>query len=284
MATQATSRKAKAQPATAAEPNERPLKEIFAARDQFARRGEIELMGTLIFAFVEQGGKAGTIEFRQAGPMLARLTTGPEEGALVLMEKWQGLPALVRVTNELCDFCRCECVECKGQKQVRCGHKGCGGAGEIITQWQPCPDCQDRGKRERTCQCGGRGEIPAEKHQCPNCKGTKIEPCPHCKATGRMSSGQVDSQPCGACLGNGRRLDFVEQDWKTFSTGQLEGYTVLGPILGMTLLNPPGEELGITSLECVADYDGNFPVLMIEKPDYKDGRAYLYGGFIRKTQ
>ena len=102
-----------------------------------------------------------------------------------------------------------------------------------------------------------------------------------------MATGKDDSgNPCSACLGNGRKLEFVEQDWRRFAKGTLEEYFALGPVTAMVAISPPGagDESGIVNLVAEPDFDGNFPMILLEKPESSDGRMYLFGGRLRQAR
>jgi hypothetical protein len=272
------------------------LAEIFRARDRYARRGDVELAGTVIFLECAQG----TISFLgdRPGPMLARLTDGPEKGAFVFLEPWDGLPPKVELTEDLCDACRIQCLECKGTGTRHCTAPRCGGMGTVITQWKACPACESAGKVSRNCQsCGGRGEVPAESYPCPACKGTKVEECGRCRGTGQMATGKKDRRPlenpagpaCEACKGSGRKIQVTAQNWVSFARGKLEGFTIFGPVLALVLRKPPAmnesfDDAGVAHYVCEPDYDANYPVLVSEDSARAEGRVYLFGGRIRRAQ
>jgi len=252
-----------------------------AEREKYARRGDTKLRGRVVFIYCE----SGTMEFGLHGPMLAQLTDGPESGAFVFLQPWAGLPEMIEPNAENCEVCAVPCTICRETGEHNCIYTGCGGRGSIITSYIPCADCMRRGALSLDCTaCKGRGEVPYEEHGCPNCKGSGKQVCLTCHGSREMPTGKADRDPqgnpqgtaCPECHGSRRKLTMRTQDVQPFIRGSLEGLIAMGPLRGMVCAELPGGD-GPTDFKTEADYDGNYPVLLVEQIA-PGGRMHLYGG------
>lgn len=261
---------------------ERPLREIFAERDKCVRRGDYELLGKVITVVRE----TGLIDYGKDGPALAVLTkdAGDNAGELVLLGGWHGFPDHAELLKDLCDACRAKCTDCDGTGQRLCTI--CGGSGELVTSWKRCPGSDEStGTCRRDCEsCGGRGSVPDQAKECPHCHGAKVAKCDRCEGSGKMPTGYAGGRTvataelCPECAGNGRKRKITPQPWDTFQSGELEGYTVLGPITGMLLADLPGDGSGFSGIAFTPDDDGNLAALLVRDPRLIGSGMYLMGG------
>jgi hypothetical protein len=271
-----------------------PLSEMFAGRDKAVRRGEYEMLGRIMLLRTENGD----IDFGTKGPFLGRLKS--KEAALVLLNEWTGLPDIVSLLPDLCDSCRTTCESCHGKGQRMCMHLGCGGEGRVILGRGPCSaeGCQKQtGKPKHDCsECSGTGAVINQTAECPECKGTKMQQCPLCQGSGKMTTGRKNGAPrreddyinghpdperiCADCNGQGRKLKREPQPWKDYALGQLEEYTVLGPVQAilMTADQTRDPERNMEYFEFRQDKAGNLAALLVAKPDQTGQSMYLYGG------
>lgn len=284
-------------------PAERTLREIFALRDRYVRRGDYQLLGRLLFFHTVE---AKGVDYGKVGPAIAMLTeaAGDQAGALVVLDPWQGLPDIVRpqatgellpeggralCADDLCDSCRTTCTDCGGTGHRLCTHKDCGGLGYLETNPIAGP-----GLRRRWLRLMHR--LKAQK--CPECHGQKlhgrsVRPCIRCQGSGQMPTGRKDRKPesiglsmpeellCPECRGNGRKLEHLPQSWVRYVAGQLEEYFALGPIASMMLRNLPGDPGGFVAINFSTDAEGNHPVICLADPKLYGQSMYIFGGRAR---
>lgn len=277
------------------EPNTlRPLAEVFAQRSKYARRGDYRLLGRLQYVMAEQG----LIDFGKDGPALAQFTAGDADvlGAIAILEPWAGFPTRMALLPDLCDDCRHLCIECAdkyGQPtgQHICKHPGCGGRGYLVASVKKCPAWRCRKAPNPKCkQCFGQGLVPDKKAECPCCHGTLVQTCVRCRGTLHMSTGKIggsldpDAGLCPKCDGNGRKRTPTPQAYGDFLRGELEGFTVLGPIGRLMLISLPGDEPGYSIVEFRPDADGNLPCFMVQDPEKRGQNWYLFGGAEAKIE
>jgi hypothetical protein len=254
----------------------RPLVNIFADRDAMVRRGEFEIIGQVMLLRTEKGD----IDFFKGGPHLAQL----KSSELVLLGDWQKFPDMVSLLADLCDDCRTDCKACDGKGNRLCTR--CGGEGKLILSRETCK-CVKDGVAARNCkECKGAGHVPGQTQECPECKGTKVQKCPGCHDSGRMTTGHVGGSTknedplCESCKGNGRKLGREPQDYREFVHGHLEGFTVFGPIHGILLradeMRQP--EGGLEYCDFRADENGNISALLVQDPENTGQPMYLMGG------
>jgi hypothetical protein len=260
------------------------LTTMLARRDRAVLRGEYEFLGKIILLRTERGD----IEFGENAPTLARLAG---DQALVLLNEWQGFPAITSLTAERCPDCHAKCLSCDGTGTRLCMGLNCGGYGKMILGYEPCPakGCHKQtGVAKHGCkECGGTGRVVGQTAECPACKGEKTVKCPLCEGTGEMATGRKDGAPrdseaamCATCNGTARKLQHEEQDWKEFKLGDLDGFTVLGPIhefvLKADVCRDPKQalELGVVC----TDADGNLAALLVKNPQQHGQPQYLHGG------
>lgn len=277
------------------EPKLKPLAYIFEERDRAVRRGEFEIMGRLMVLRMEQGD----IDFLKGGPFIGRLKT--KEAPLVLLNEWAGLPNIISLHPQLCDACRTDCDCCGAKGKRLCMHLNCGGEGRVILTYKACPgeDCVvQKHEIKPGCEtCHGAGRVPDQVQECPQCKGTKEQTCPKCQGSGKMATGRkngagpspddfdstgrmVDGNMCPECDATGRKITRTPQPWDKFAIGDLEGYTVLGPIHGMLwaadLVRDPQQRPEYCSIG--PDEKGNLAALLVKDPGKVGQPMYLMGG------
>ena len=265
-----------------------PLARVFVRRDAAVRRGEYELLGRITLLRTE----LGDIDFgREAGPFIARLDDFPSQ--LVLMNEWKQFPEAVMCTSELCADCRAHCLGCDGKGQRACLGLKCGGYGRMILGYDACPaeGClRETGKAKPGCaQCEGAGQVVGQTAECPTCKGTKLQQCPACRGSGKMPTGleggalpDSGAPRCAGCNGTGRKLAREAQPWQSFELGEMEGFTVLGPVIELLwradVCRDPKQPMELASI--VPDDDGNLGALLVKDPAQTGQPWYWLGGKI----
>lgn len=262
-----------------------PLSKVFARRDAMVRRGEFELLGRITLLRTE----LGDVDFgREAGPFIAKLD-GTEE--LVLMNEWKQFPDQTSCTSELCPDCQAHCIGCNGRGKRLCMGLKCGGEGRMILGYAPCPapGCfKETGKVKSGCeQCQGAGQVVGQTAECPACKGTKVQQCPACQGCGKMSTGleggalpDSGAPRCKTCRGNGRKLVSEPQPYQGLVLGEMEGYTVLGPVMELVwkadVCRDPRQSMELASI--VTDDEGNLGALLVKDPEKTGQPWYWLGG------
>jgi len=274
-------------PAKAQLHHREPLRKTLAKRDAAFRRGEYEILGQLMLLRTERGD----IDYRQNGPYLARLT-GTRRQELVLMNEWKGFPDMVSLLNERCPDCLAPCTSCDATGKRLCMGMNCGGEGRMILGWEACDAdgcAKQTGKAKFDCaKCQGQGRTVGQTAECPQCKGEKFVTCPLCAGSGQMATGREggksrdddSAKTCGTCAGTGRKLLAEPQDWKEFELGELEGFTVLGPISSFVMRADVcrDKDRGLEMGEIYADEFGNVAALLVKNPAVTGQSQYWFGG------
>jgi hypothetical protein len=271
----------------AAKSKQLPLAKVFARRDAMVRRGEYELLGRIALLRTE----LGDVDFgRERGSFIAKLD-GTDE--LVLMNDWQQFPADVVCTTDLCPDCKAHCTGCDGKGERACLGLKCGGEGRMILSYEACsaPGCvRESGKAKVGCEvCKGAGQVPGQTADCPTCKGTKKQQCPQCQASGKMSTGleggalpDSAAPRCASCRGTGRKMVSEPQPYQRFVLGEMEGFTVLGPVTELLwqadVCRDPRRSMELASI--VADEEGNLGALLVKDPERTGQPWYWLGGKI----
>lgn len=275
------------------------VSDIFAKRDKMMLRGEYELVGRVWLLRTENGD----IEFPGSGrsvqdqrPMIAELKASGEK-QFVFLEPWEQFPAIVTNTEKLCYACRTQCAFCSGKGKCACQGLRCGGEGKMVLSYVPCTAkrCKrETGTANPKCKtCGGAGQVQGETAVCPTCKGSKVQQCPGCLGSGKMSTGRLngaarDSQAedCPACHGSGRKQKTKEQPYANYLLGKLEGYSVLGPVYGMIVhadvLRDP--ERHYERIDFMPDEDNNLAAVFVKHPEKTGQNVYLFGGIPQLTR
>ena len=102
-----------------------------------------------------------------------------------------------RNSKEPCLACQALCTECGGKGEHPCSAFGCGGRGFLVHSQQRCNGGPVDQLHPESCACEGSGMIAIQKQTCPVCKGTKIETCAVCQATGCVATGRDNHAPGG---------------------------------------------------------------------------------------
>lgn len=280
------------------------VRDMIALRHSAEQRGNFEPLGRLQWLKTEHGiihfPVLDTRVGEGCGPDLA-FATEPmvQQGELIVLGFWDGLPPLRVNSDKPCPRCRRKCFVCDGKGVKLC--ELCGGKG-----WNPgpfvlcaAPGCtKATGNFNPNCAtCKGRGEVAPEL-ECLMCHGEKrdgfaVMTCAKCKGSGKYSTGRnggsddfEHAPKCTACDGTTLSGKWVPQDVKKFRNAQLAGergriFDVLGPIREFALRDVRTMKTRLFAVE--QDSAGDYLVLIVPKSKrQRPQKAYLVGGVVRE--
>jgi hypothetical protein len=282
-----------------------PLATLFAAREAAIRRGTYDILGRIIMLRFE----SGSMDFGlRNGPMLAQLHAGSAHAKdvaqpIVFLDGWSGLPNIVNLSPEACEACQRPCIYCDGTGERPCLGLRCGGYGKQIISYKSCSCCDDKGKPKPNCsECQGGGQAVDQTAECTTCKGTKVQPCPGCQGTKKISTGLAGGianikggyfapdgstvekdkvKTCPECEGSYHKILRQAQRWEDYYRGDLEEFVVMAPIstalfYADAMRDPDGK---LEMIEFNLDKDGNIGALLVRQPAKCNGQPmYLLGG------
>ena len=270
------------------------LEQILDRQHELVLQREYVPLGKIDYIYVPRGGTLVKMDYRKDGP---RLAFNPDTGDLLLLSAWNGLPNLATGEGTPCQSCVAVCGDCKGTGAKQCTLAGCGGSGQITTQFRACPDCLGGAgnKTKPDCAtCNGRGEV-VKPEKCRGCDDNGLAKCFPCGGSGKVSTGREKGQSdyydqvanrfvsvpaCKACSGKGRTAPTQPQDWRQFGWGQVniggKNMAALGPIQRIVwhTMDSNGK---FQSCNVTPDRGGNLMVLLLES-DQPGSKQYLVGG------
>lgn len=230
------------------------LRQLIIEHERLIRHQEYKPLGRLV-ALVTA---AGTMEFRNAGPMIGVSAAGD----LLLLSPWIGLPDLRQSSNEFCDACLVKCDACNGQGKKTCSAPGCGGTGKVRVA-SPPSSFVGHLTRVSLVDCG-------------ECNGSGIAACAACRGSGKYPSGRglfgAMASACSQCGGTQRKGKNVKQGLARFAQGEISGMVALGPITEVTFYTL-GQHSRFVQTAIAHDIDQRQASLLLN-----GARGYFIGG------
>lgn len=205
-------------------PAKKPVKSVSAMEaliklhDGIRRRGEYAILGQVESIDSEKG----RVAFFGTGPVIARSTNTDDDGGLIVLTPFTGLPEEIELSDRHCTKCLAPCDVCSGKGKVTCSlAQGCRGSGKMKIPMGACScTARPRGKglALKSCKkCNGSGNM-VELRVCEGCKGTKTETCNQCRGEGKYATGKKDASTdiraklCTDCNGTQREIVRSPQD------------------------------------------------------------------------
>jgi len=274
------------------------VRDMIALRHSAEQRGDFEPLGRLIWLKTDHGliyfPVRNAAVGEGCGPDLAVVAPSDDwPNELIVLGRWEGLPALRVNSTQSCPRCKHTCDVCLGKKKKLC--ELCGGNGWTPGKWLFCAaeGCSAQtGTPKANCSgCGGAGQI-AEHVECPMCNGSKQMTCSRCKGTGKYSTGRkggsedFEAAPkCPACSGSTYKGGWKPQAVNRFKNAELDDsgkrYDVIGPIREFAIRDARDQHTRIFAVE--PDSAGDYLALLVPAlKRMRPQKAYLVAGIWRE--